>query len=238
MPVSDAFRSRREGKRGLRTFCGFAPRPPARRKSARRKEAAVLGCRGGPGIRYRLRAEMTALSNPGGRCLVRDQPGPAGARGCRICRALAVAFARRGDNAHRDAGLQRPRRAGPALAARVCSRFEAVSCARSPMTTRLECSPGPPTCLRWCSPGTWTAGQTVDMDLQAGGRYLLFTGGLGPVVDDRPHFNVFIFSLFPPSCRGSWPPWPPTGQRVPVDSGPLGKGPASGPSRLPAPTSC
>jgi hypothetical protein len=29
-------------------------------------------------------------------------------------------------------------------------------------------------------------GQTVDMDLRAGGRYLLFTGGLEPVVDDRP----------------------------------------------------
>ena len=27
MPVSDAFRSRREGKRRLRTFCGFAWRP-------------------------------------------------------------------------------------------------------------------------------------------------------------------------------------------------------------------
>jgi hypothetical protein len=27
MPVSDAFRSRREGKRGLRTFCGFARQP-------------------------------------------------------------------------------------------------------------------------------------------------------------------------------------------------------------------
>ena len=30
MPVSDAFRSRREGKRGLRTFCGFARRPTGR----------------------------------------------------------------------------------------------------------------------------------------------------------------------------------------------------------------
>jgi len=86
--------------------------------------------------------------------------------------------------------------------------------------------------------GTWTAGQTVDMDLWAGGRYLLSTGGLGPVADDRPHFNVFIFPLFPLSCRDSWPPWPPTGQRVPVDSVPLGRGPASGPSRLPSPASC
>ena len=121
-------------------------------------------------------------------------------------RWLSAAVARRGDNAHRDAGLQRPRRVGPALAAPVCSRFEVVSCARSPMTTRSECSPGPPTCLRWCSPGTWTAGQTVDMDLRADGRYLLFTGGLGPVVDDRPHFNVFIFPLFPPSCRAAGRP--------------------------------
>jgi 1-aminocyclopropane-1-carboxylate deaminase/D-cysteine desulfhydrase-like pyridoxal-dependent ACC family enzyme len=30
VPVSDAFRSRREGKRGLRTFCGFARRPTGR----------------------------------------------------------------------------------------------------------------------------------------------------------------------------------------------------------------
>jgi hypothetical protein len=114
--------------------------------------------------------------------------------------------ARRGDNAHRDAVLQRPRRAGLASAAPVCSRFEVVSCARSPMTTRSEYSPGPPTCLRWCSPGTWTAGQIVDMDRQAGSRYLLFTGRLGQVVDDRPHLNVFIFPLFPPSCRAAGRP--------------------------------
>jgi hypothetical protein len=202
-----------EGKRGLRTFCGFASRPAARRVSARRKEAAVLGCRGGPGIRN-LRAEMTALSTlaaaaPSETSLVRQEHEDvafAGALAVAVADGMSGYAARRGDNAHRDAVLQRPRRAGLASAAPVCSRFEVVSCARSPMTTRSEYSPGPPTCLRWCSPGTWTAGQIVDMDLQAGGRYLLFNGGLGQLVDDRPHLNVFISPLFPPSCRAAGRP--------------------------------
>ena len=34
MPVSGGFRSRREGKRGLRTFCGFARRPTAKGRAS------------------------------------------------------------------------------------------------------------------------------------------------------------------------------------------------------------
>jgi hypothetical protein len=45
MPVSDAFRSRREGKRGLRTFCGFCPAANSQgRPSARRMETVPGYC--------------------------------------------------------------------------------------------------------------------------------------------------------------------------------------------------
>jgi hypothetical protein len=60
---------------------------------------------------------MTVLANPGGAAwsetsLVRQEHQDAAFAG-----ALAVAAAGRGDNADRNAGLQRPRRAGPASAA-------------------------------------------------------------------------------------------------------------------------
>jgi hypothetical protein len=75
----------------------------------------------------------------------------------------------RGDNADRDAVLQRPRRAGPASAAPVCSRFAAASSARLPMTTRSECSlvrrlaragarPAP---RRPARPSIWACGPTA-----------------------------------------------------------------------------
>lgn len=112
--------------------------------------------------------------------------------------------ARRGDNAHRDAVLQRP--LGPALRRRLpCvpdSRWSAAP----------DHNDHPIGVLAWSADllalvlARHLDGQTVDMDLRAGGRYLLFTGGLEPVVDDRPHLNVFIFPLFPPSCRAAGRP--------------------------------
>jgi hypothetical protein len=40
----------------------------------------------------------------------------------------------------------------------------------------------------------------------ADGRYLLFTGGLSPVVDDRPQWNVLIFAPFSAEASASWQP--------------------------------
>jgi hypothetical protein len=86
MPVYDAFRSRREGKRGLRTFCGFAwhpagvwapegggcsglpwqcyePRKPARCSHGvvRAGARTALGRQAGPSGRYGLRAGGRSL---------------------------------------------------------------------------------------------------------------------------------------------------------------------------------
>jgi PPM family protein phosphatase len=52
------------------------------------------------------------------------------------------------------------------------------------------------------------ADRSADMglpNLRADGRYLLFTGGLSPVVDDRPHRNVLI-SRRNREAPASWPP--------------------------------
>ena len=46
MPVSDAFRSRREGKRGLYTFCGFVRRSKGGREPSYRKRRPPLDYRG------------------------------------------------------------------------------------------------------------------------------------------------------------------------------------------------
>ena len=73
MPVSDGFRSRREGKRGLRTFCGFAG--ARARVCARRPGLPGQGHESGS-----LRAEMTALPA----LAPATRPGPAGQRGCGV----------------------------------------------------------------------------------------------------------------------------------------------------------
>ena len=60
------------------------------------------------------------------------------------------------------------------------------------------------------SHGTWTAGRPSGRyglrDLRAGGRYLLCSGGLSPVVDDRPHQNVLILRAASADAPASWPP--------------------------------
>ncbi len=115
MPVSDRFRSRREGKRGLRTFCGFA--------GARAGVCAPEGA-GPPGLPGQghesgnLRAEMMALS----RSRPRPRLGWSGrtTRMRGVCGPLAGRYRRRlerpqrrqGDHAECDAVLRRPRRAG------------------------------------------------------------------------------------------------------------------------------
>ena len=43
-------------------------------------------------------------------------------------------------------------------------------------------------------------------DLRAGGRYLLRSGGLSPVADDRPHFYVLILRAASADAPASWPP--------------------------------
>ena len=99
MPVSDALRSRREGKRGFRTFCGFARRPTAR------------------GVRPQADGE-TVL----GYCDRAMEPETYAPRRCGVCGRLAIGRRRRpgrpylpghGDHADRGAVL---RRSQPALA--------------------------------------------------------------------------------------------------------------------------
>ena len=43
-------------------------------------------------------------------------------------------------------------------------------------------------------------------DLRADGRYLLCTGGLSPVVEDRPHWNVLTLRAVSAEAPASWPP--------------------------------
>ena len=56
----------------------------------------------------------------------------------------------------------------------------------------------------------WTAGpdRSADMglrDLRAGGRYLLCSDGLSPVMDDRPHFYVLTLRAVSADALASWP---------------------------------
>jgi hypothetical protein len=114
--------------------------------------------------------------------------------GCCCCRPHERPPAGRGDNADRDAVLQRPRRVGPTSATPACSRFVTASSARSPMTTRSECSSGPATCSRWCSPGTWTASRPSGRYGPAGRRPLPCrapAGSARPSTTDRSGMYSF-----------------------------------------------
>ena len=187
MPVSDAFRSRREGKRGLRTFCGFAWRPTG---VAGPKEA-VLGYRG------------RAMNREAARCddlLFAVADGLGGPR-------------RRGMGP-RDHGaiLRRPRRAGSRR------RIPRVPTPQRPTRQITEDHAigdfvVDAASSRRSSHGTWTAGQAFGLYRLAGsaghGRYLQCSGGLSPVVDDRPLWNVLTLraasadpSASGPSRRG------------------------------------
>ena len=153
---------------------------------------------------------MTALSNPGGRCLVRDQPGPAGARGCRICGALAVAVA--------DRMSGHPPGAGTTLTVMLFSNGRAGLAQRQ----RLPRVPDSRRLARQITNDhrigmlVWAADllalvlarhldgrpdRRADMVLRADGRYLQCTGRLSLVVDDRPQRNVLISVPYPPRRR-------------------------------------
>ena len=64
----------------------------------------------------------------------------------------------------------------------------------------------------------WQARPSADTglrDLRTSGRYLLRIGGLSPVVDDRPHFNVLTLRAAPTDAPSNWPPWPGLGSACP-----------------------
>ena len=130
-----------------------------------------------------------------------------------------------GHDADRDAVLQRPRRAGP------YRRLRAIPSAKSLRTTRSATSPPASACPRWSSNGTWTASQIV-RPVQTSGihrpgdRYLLRSGRLSLVAEDRPHFYVQTFGRRICQRAGQLAVLAGPGQRVPVDAVPLGKDPA------------
>jgi hypothetical protein len=141
----------------------FADLLASGRESARRKEEAALGCRGGAHEPGNLRAEITALfALTHGAGLVRqdnEDAAYAGGRLFAVTADLSAPPARAWDHADRDAVLWRPRRAGstatPALQLR--------GCRLRPITEdyTLGSLIWAPTCSRRCSNGTWTAGWIV-----------------------------------------------------------------------------
>jgi hypothetical protein len=114
VPGFDCFRSRREGKRGLRTFCGFAgARAGARAGRKRPSWAAGQGHESGS-----LRTEMTALSaltpaaaSETGLIQQDNEDAAYGPLAIRYRRRLEWPRRRHGDRADRDAILRRPPRA-------------------------------------------------------------------------------------------------------------------------------
>jgi hypothetical protein len=221
MPVSDGFRSRREGKRGLRTFCGFARLLQGTGQSAREGGAR-------PGFPWQGHESESRTLRCRRWSRWRPRPGtawsPATTRMRRMRRPLAVRHRRRalgdgdgghGDHADRDAVLRWPRRA--------CSRrrlraFRLRDGQLHPSTK--DHTLGKPRrdfgMPRRCSPGTWTGrpDRSADMglqDLQVGDRYLLFPDDLSPVVDDRPHRNVLTLHDLSADASASQPPYPGAG---------------------------
>ena len=129
--------------------------------------------------------------------------------------ALAVAVADgtsghagRGDNADRDAVLQRQRGSGLRQRAPVCSMFAAASCARSPMITRSATSSPPARSPMLAQHWDGQSDRRADMglrDLRIGDRYLLCADGPGPVVDDRTHFYVLTLRAISADALASSP---------------------------------
>ena len=109
MPVSGAFRSRREGKRRLRTFCGFP---------GRCRPAAMGGLREGLG-RLGYRSVTHPESHASGRAgLGRDAGRDAVLQRLRRAGLISATFVRSG-----SAGLPRATRSATSSSAPACSRW-------------------------------------------------------------------------------------------------------------------
>ena len=156
---------------------------------------------------------MTALSALAPATAPETRPGPAGQRGCgggaTGCslsrRRLERPHRRHGDHADRDAVLRRSRRAAPH---RRLPRVPASRGQLRPSTEdhtvgkpRRDVGLLAPVLARHLGGRPDRSAGIGLLDLRAGGRYLLCSGGLSPVVDDRTHWNVLTLRPHQPKRR-------------------------------------